>query len=159
MPTVKEIIETFDRQNGNDFVRIGDRLYFSNGATRDANPYGALHEPPADEFQRLKNIEVYREEMLRRAINALDRHRDSLLAEVNFAVNHGNYTPYSQEDVKQELEPLIKEVRRLQRHLRETQRKLEAMPSEVAKRHAEASRAFNRSQGESVLAVLRSIKI
>ncbi|ADB16918.1 hypothetical protein Psta_2247 [Pirellula staleyi DSM 6068] len=159
MPTVKETIDAFDRQNGNECIRIGDWLYFSNGAKRDANPYGVLYDPPSDEFLRLKHIEMYREELLRRAINALERQRENFLAEISFAVNHGYHPPYSQEDVKQELEPLIKEVRRLQRHLREIQRKLEAMPSEVEKRHAEASRAFNRSQGESVLAVLRSIKI
>lgn len=72
-------IRAFDQRNGGNPVDHNQWLYYANGAKREFEPYGALIDPPADEYQRFTNVLRYHEGRLAKAMHSFQNLREQLL--------------------------------------------------------------------------------
>jgi len=78
-----ERIAAFDEQHGKTGLRVGNWIYYADGAVRDVNPQGALQEPLPNLVERYKCIIRHFEEKLRLKVNEFDAIRNGLLANEN----------------------------------------------------------------------------
>lgn len=84
--SVRGRLRQFDAANGDDAIQDENGLWllFSNGATREVNPYGALRDTTT--FSPLgvaRNKHYYHELKLKRAVEKFDRRKKELLADIN----------------------------------------------------------------------------
>jgi len=68
MSDIAQRIRAFDESHGKDPVFFDGWLLFSDGASRETNPFGALCEPSPDAYQRSKFIVGYFEIKLELAV-------------------------------------------------------------------------------------------
>jgi hypothetical protein len=72
-------IADFDKRNGGNSVLYRNWIYYENGANRDMWPLGILLEPPADEYERLRNILRYHEGRQVEAVRQFDNFKEELM--------------------------------------------------------------------------------
>jgi len=66
-------IARFDKRQGGNGVRHNEWMIYPNGAMRETgSPWGALIEPPEDNYQRLSNIVLYYQARLANAVKQFD---------------------------------------------------------------------------------------
>jgi hypothetical protein len=155
---VKATIEAFDRDNGNDCIRIDDMLYFRNGARREVNPYGILHDPPANEYRRLSFVEVYWEELHHRAVDAFMEAKTDFLNTAHANANCGHPAP-SLREAKSTLAKLKEKVRLCERKMKLTQQKMQATTEGQQLRQQETETAESHAENEEFMQAVRQIKL
>jgi hypothetical protein len=151
-------VKAFDKENGNEFVRVEQMIYFKNGARREVNPYGALHDPPENEYRRLKYIEVYWEELHRRAVDAFSSAREDYLSTAHANANCGFPAPDIQE-AEDELAKLTQRVNLCKRKLKLTREKMLATPEGQRLIQQEADLAESHAENEEFIQTIRRFRI
>jgi hypothetical protein len=154
--TPQESVWGFERENGNDGVVEGHWVLYSTGAVRERSVYGVQMPPPEDKYECAKNKVRYWEVRLDLAVTAFNDMRDGLGMSASVAHRQGAAPPSKEE---------LKELRKLQREVRQTSRNLEAARMEVEtttpkwlKEHR-ASKVANQQAAADFATELRKIKI
>lgn len=159
MHSVKETIEAFDKANGGDPVRVDDFLYFKNGARREVNPYGALLDPPSDEFKRLKVVEAYWETRLNKAINEFANAKQEYISAARSGAQSGERPPCSPKTAEEHLTKLSQQARQLQKMLNQTRDQILATPQGQARVQRDKDRAEATAANESFICHVGRINI
>ena len=155
---VKETIQAFDKENGNECVCVGVWLYFKSGARREANPYGALHDPPENEYRRLKFVEVYWEELHRRAVEEFATAKGDYLSTAHANANCGYPAPDIRE-AEDTLAKLTQKVRLYERKLKATRDKMLATPEGQSQIQRESDLAESHAENEEFMQSIRQFKL
>lgn len=158
MPTVTETVQAFDRENGNDCVRVDEMIYFRNGARRELNPWGALYDPPKNEFHRLKFVETYWEEHYRRAVDAFATAKEDYLSTAQANANCGFCAPNIRE-AEDHLATLMRRVRLCERKLKMTRQAMLATPEGQRQIQRESDAAECKADNEQFIQTIRKFKI
>ena len=150
-------IEQFDLKHGSDAIRIDNWLVYSDGAMREVNPHGSLHEPPGNVHERCKIKVRYREELLQRAVNEFHDAKDQLLATAKARLRNGDPCESRTEAVAKltELQTVVKER---QRQLNIARTKLEASTPVGLRANTQVS-AENKQKNETFISAISQIKI
>ncbi len=138
-------IEQFDAQNGDDAIRIGNTLLYSNGAFREDVAYGVMAGPHKDPIENGRLRVRYREEVLKRTTDRFNDLHDRLRTHIEnvrkFA--NSNCPPEPPTDAAfEELEDLKAKVVRAQRAYEKVKKEMDDLianqPHEVARRQRAA---------------------
>jgi hypothetical protein len=151
--SVSGTVKKFDRDNGNDAIQIDGWLVFSNGARREVNPYGVLHDPPDDPYTRLKLSIKYHEALREKELEAFRSRRQELF----WAVEAGEL-PRSSE-ITADLGPLRKKVRDRDAILAKLKQELAKTPQAQEKRRAEEWEAEKAELKQQALSAIERFKL
>ncbi len=156
---VAERVAAWDAEQGESLSYQGF-VYFKNGAHRELNPMGALHEPPQDDWERAKRVALYFKLVFDRASAAFTSRKRAMTGNLRGALNYSGRCaePPDQDRTVQELEDLRDEARRAHRdYLRAREAVEEAKPFELRER--EADDADCRQSTEALLSKLSDIDL
>lgn len=159
--SVKQVIEEFDKKHGSDCVCWNGWLLYSDGATRERNPLGALCDVPRDPQEaarlKLKFVEI-RTQLARDEFNNL---KNNLQSHCQVLVSQGvcsnPLSPPSASTVAS-LKELRKKVLLWQGKLTAARKNLEANKPEYLKQQEKACE-LNRQKNAEIMSEIESIKI
>lgn len=155
--SVQRRLEQFDIKHGSDSIRIDGWYVYSDGAMREVNPYGALHEPPGNTYECWKIKVQYREELFQRAVQKFYDTRDSFLEMAKARLRNGD-PAVSPKVVAAQLAELQAEVKKHDKNLSIAKMRLEAAtPASHQSRIRIA--AENKQNNEKVIDAITKIKI
>lgn len=153
----------FEEHGGQEnCVKIDDTwMLFADGAWMEVFSYGAMVEPPADNYERLKLQKQYREVKLRLATNSFNDLKNRLMHQaqeaIKWAAANAPPVPPNAADIE-ELQRLQAEVHQRQRDLQQVSDELEdAKPKFVKDRDARAIE--NEARNTAALSAIAGIKI
>jgi hypothetical protein len=159
MNEVQRFVNEFDTRHGDDFVRVNQWLFFADGARRDVNPFGLSMEPPEDELERFQNMEVYRREKLKRALEAFNKLRQEIVLATDTCRINGYEPPCSAADAKKQLEALLTKARFWQRKVKTIEERIANTPRMQSRLAYQEGKAYNRTLCEEVIAAIQGIEI
>jgi len=148
--------QQFIAKHGGDCIHINGWLVFSDGATMDRNPAGALAEPPTDPYERWKIVARYREELLRRATDQFTEANRELRSRAHVAMRDGLPPPNREEIDK--LKELQQTVKRCQQRYAAAREQMKRTTPEWMRGRDETA-AHNRESNSRVLDELKRIQI
>lgn len=152
--------EEFDKEHskGEPPMRINGRMFFCDGARRDANPLGIRITTLNDEFRRRKFIVYYWELRLDLAVASFDNLKQNLMARTYAAQNQRYCYEPPDKEALDALKLLKKKVKALQLKLQEAEENREKAKPERLKR-MEQFDIEAREECRDTEAELRSIEI
>ena len=158
-------VAAFDEANGNDPIVIDEMLAFSNGALRDINPIGALIDPPADNYERMKLVKRYWEVRTQRAQEEFNHAKNHYVIHAKAGMDAAA-APAPIEDETSAVEKLTalqRDVKACQAALAKVRKSLTAAANTSTsvrnQREREARYAANRQSNSALLAAVEKIKI
>jgi hypothetical protein len=151
--SVSGTVRKFDRENGNDAIQIDGWLVFSNGARREVDPHGILHDPPEDAFTRLKLSVKYHTALREREFEAFRARRQELYG----AVEAGELPELS--DIRAELGALRKKVRDRDAILAKLKGEIAKTPQAQKKRQAQEWEAEHAQLKQEALQAIERFKL
>ena len=157
---MRERIEEFDVRHGSDCLRVDGWIVYSDGASRDTDPYGPLLEPSQDLFERSKLIVTYYVEKHRRAAAEFESERESMLVAAKMAAraHQPGFPPMPTDQAVEKLKRLKGYVRRCQKELKKAQQELiQHQPSWITVR--ENAAAEDRQRLDEFISSVSDIKL
>ena len=157
-----DLLREFDALHG-DYVIHKGRMYFADGATREASPDCFLTEPPQDPCERAKRIAFYRKAVFDLAVRALDNAKSDLLLTAQQNLNMPTCYPAPPiNQARAHLEGLAKKARDAKRNYEKALAAIEAAKPPQMKADEEAAKqaeSHNRQQNEAVIAMAKEYSI
>ena len=144
---VNQRIQEFHERHGGECYRFGTYLIYADGAFRDVNPLGILHDGPVDDRERLKMILKYHE----RKKEVIEDQFHEKKKEREMKARHPLDSP-TDEEIK-ELKKLRRRVFRQRKPLKEARKPFEppektpqqeAQDAEISKRESEINQTLER---------------
>ena len=87
------VIEDFHKRHGDDFIESNGWILWPDGAHRENALYGPMVEPSDDPHQRAKQVRMYWELRLGRAVSEFDDFHRSLRAAAQASIRDGAAAP------------------------------------------------------------------
>jgi hypothetical protein len=153
--------QQFNLKHGDDGIIIKGYVYFSDGATREANSYGLLSDPPYNSEERCKLILYYWEERLRRAIAFFDEQKGNLVSQARGNLHEEVCTPPPPCDTEwavQQLKKVQDAVKEVQKKRDEARMNLEKVTPKWKIERAIQAQA-NKEKNQQFLAAVISIEV
>jgi hypothetical protein len=159
--TIERRVGNFDSRHGNDAIRIGGLLIFSDGASREVAMSGMMSEPPADPRECCKAQIQYREEKLRSARRNFEDMKRELVGRAQGNLNEKIRTPPPPCEANvavQEMERLRGIVSTCQSDLEQIRQQLVVAKPEW-QQNMEASAAANQERNQQFISAINAIQI
>jgi hypothetical protein len=153
---IKQRLAEFDEKHGEQVIHDG-WILFADGAVREANPLGALQEPPSDPWACAKQRVTFCSVALRQATELFENAKTSRLQMVKGALNSQFCpAPATTQAELAELKVLKKAVQERTKALAEARREAETTkPAWLKEREVESAK--NRAAQEKLLESLQGM--
>jgi hypothetical protein len=156
--SVRERIEKFDAEHGNDGIVIDGWLLFSDGAMRELSPLGMMRKVPNDIFKAAKLKVHYWEAKLGLAVEEFSTFKKNLLSRAKAALNQRYCPPPPPPEAIEKLKKLKAKVEGFQAKLVEAENNVENAKPDNMKR-AEQADEDSRRKNEDFANTIMSIEV